>query len=302
MSHRMLGCVLAAHLSMCIGVRPAVAKVRIVATVPSLGALAQAIGGADVDVQVLAAPTQDPHFVDGRPSFIVALNRADLLVYVGLGLEAGWLPALLQNARNPRILTGSPGHLDASTVAGPILEAGGRDRAMGDVHPGGNPHYLVDPRYGANVAAAIATRLAQLDPERAATYRANAVRVRGALARHVADWQRRMAAHRGKPVVAYHRSVVYLCRWLGLKRAGYVEPLPGVPPSPSHLAQLILQMRKSGVKVVVSEPWYDAETARVVASKAGATVVRLPGDVGAPGIRSYEDVIEHLVSGLEKAL
>lgn len=277
------------------------ADVSVVATTPSLGSLAQEVGGGHVSVKTLAQPNQDPHFVDGRPSYVLALNRADLLVYVGLGLEGGWLPDLVTNARNGDIQRGRPGHLDASTAAPRLLEKGG-DRSMGDVHPGGNPHYLYDPRYGVAVAEAIADRLARIDATHADEYRDNARDFASRMKKRIAKWERKMRPHRGEAVVGYHKSLVYLAEWLGLERAGFVEPQPGISPNPRHLAKLILNMKRKGVKAVISEPWYDAESSRVVARRAGAELVRLPGDVGASGVGSYAQLVDRIVDALDHAL
>ncbi len=279
------------------------AEVNVVTTVPVLADLVRQVGGSYVSVHSLAPANQDPHYVDARPSFVLALHRADLLVYVGLGLEVGWLPTLLADARNADIQPGRPGHLDASTVCGPILgKPDGRvDRSRGDLHPSGNPHYLLDPRYGLRVADAIAQRLAMLDPEHAQAYRSAYQAFAQRMRRRIAAWEHTMAPFRGQPIVGYHESLVYLAHWLGLKEAGFVEPLPGISPSPRHLAQLILSMRRQHVRVLLSEPWYDMETARTVAAKSGATLVRLPGGVGSPGIRDYEGYIDAVVRGLSKA-
>ncbi|MFT7621183.1 MAG: zinc/manganese transport system substrate-binding protein [Myxococcota bacterium] len=279
------------------------ARVNVVTTIPSLAALATVVGGDDVVVQRLASPTADPHFVDGRPSFIVALNRADLLVHVGLDLEVGWLPPLLAQARNGAILSGRSGNLDASRVAGPLIGVGAStDRARGDVHAGGSPHFLLDPRMAVNVALAVALRLVELDPPNADRYRQRAAAFKREMAARIKGWERRLAPHTDKPIVSFHASTQYLARWLGLRNIGYIEALPGVAPNASHLAGLILSMRKNKVRVVLSEAWYDAETARVVAAKSGATLFRLPGDVGADGVPTYPALIELIVTGLENAL
>ncbi|MFT5429729.1 MAG: zinc/manganese transport system substrate-binding protein [Myxococcota bacterium] len=279
------------------------ATVGVVATTPSLGALVRAVGGEHVSVKTLAAPTSDPHFVDGRPSFVVALNRADLLVRVGLELETGWLPGLVAQARNSEILPSKAGDFDASTAAGPLLGVGAStDRRLGDVHGAGNPHYLFDPRMGVNVALALAARLSALDPEHKSSYERRASNFKRVMLRRIADWQSRLKPLAGKPIVTFHDSFGYVARWVGLTVTGHIEALPGVPPTAKHLAGLILKMRRLSVGVIVSEAWYDAETARVVASKTGAKLIRLPGDVGAPGIGSYPDLIEHIVQGLESAL
>lgn len=280
------------------------AQVKVVATTPSLAALAREVGGAHVRVTALARPNQDPHFVDGRPNFVVALHRADLLVHVGLGLEAGWLPPLLTNARNSDIQPGRSGNLEAATVIGSRLAVprGQIDRRMGDVHGGGNPHFLYDPRHGVRVAQAIAERLAQIDADHAPAYRQASARFAAAMNQRIQQWEQSMAPHRGQPFVGYHRSTVYLASWLGLEEAGFIEPVPGISPNPRHLARLILAMRQNGVRVVISEPWYNAQNARVVAERSGARFVRLPGGVGVSGVDSYAALIDRMVQDLRQGL
>ncbi len=281
----------------------AVAKIRVVATIPSLGALASEVGGQHVSVRNLAPPTADPHFVDGRPSFVVALSQADLLIHVGLDLEVGWLPPLVQNARNRNIQLGNLGNLDGSMVAGPLIGATqSTDRSQGDVHAGGNPHYLMDPRMAVNVAMGIAKRLIQIDPDNTGDYKSQAVNFKKRMMVRIATWQSRLAKAKGAPLVSYHRSTVYLSRWLGMREIASIEPLPGIQPTPGHLAKVIMAMRREKAKIILSEPWYHAKTARMVAEKAGATLIRLSGDVGVAGINSYANYIERMVSKLEKAL
>lgn len=285
---------LAAFLSLASLSSPAAAKVRIAATIPALGAIAKEVAGPEGSVSVLAPPLQDPHFVDGKPSMILTLNRAQLLIHAGRGLESGWLPPLLTNARNGDIQLGKDGNLDASTVAGPLLEADTPlDRSLGDVHPGGNPHYWLDLRRAPPIADAVAERLARLDPTNATRYRSNAARFRAEVQAKVRGWEQVMAPYRGRGLVPYHKSLVYLEEWLGLKELSTIEPLPGIAPSPSHLAKLILEMRGlDRPPLVVSEPWHNLRTAETVAQKAGAKLVRLPGDVGS--IRGKERYLDHM--------
>lgn len=280
------------------------AEVRVVASVPSLGALVQEVGGDLVHVDTLAAPNQDPHFVDARPNFVLLLHRADLLVQVGLGLEVGWLPPLLTNSRNAAIQLGRPGNLDTSTVCGPLLGVpqGAVDRSMGDVHPGGNPHFLYDPAYALRVAQGIADRLSSLDSAHAANYQANYHAFEGRLQAKMTEWQHLAAPYHGQKFVAFHESTIYLAQFLGLREAGFIEPQPGISPNPRHLAQIILSMRHDGVHLVLGEPWYDAETSRVVAERANASLVRLPGDVGANGVHSYIELLDHIVRSITQAL
>lgn len=286
----------------------ATAETRVVASLPALGAIAREVVGDKGTVTVLAPATQDPHFVDGKPSMMLALNKADVLVDVGLGLEQGWLPPLVTGARNAKIQPGQPGNVDAMALAGTPLEApASLDRALGDVHAGGNPHFWYDPRRVQQVASGLAERLATIDPPNAAAYRANAAAFRARIDEKLPGWQAQMAPFRGRALVPFHKSLVYLEAWLGLRELATVEPLPGIAPSPSHLAGLIVQMRKEQPPaVVVSEPWYNQNIARTVAEKAGTQLVVLPGDVGgAPGTDSYvawmDTVLSRLRAGLEKA-
>lgn len=281
------------------GPAPAPAEVRIVTTIPTLAALATQVGGAHVSVESLAGETMDPHFVDGRPSYALALSRADLLVHVGLGLEDAWLEPLVLASRNGRILPGRPGNLNAARNVSPLLHsrAGEIDRRMGDVHPGGNPHFLYDPNYGIQVAREIADRLAGIDPANADDYRSSFLHFAKALKSRIAQWESEMAPHAGKPFVAFHESTLYLAEWLKLEEFGFIEPVPGISPSPSHLADLIVRMREKDVKVVLTEPWYDVKTARIVAGKAGATLVTIPG-TGGTGAESYAAFIDRLIEDL----
>lgn len=278
-------------------------KVRVVTSLPGLAALAREVSGGLAEVDSLAAPNQDPHFVDGRPSFISKLNRADLLVHIGLELEVGWLPPVVANSRNGKIQAGQPGNLDASLFAGPLMGVpkGPVDRRMGDVHPGGNPHYLMSPRYGQRVAHAIAQRLAEIDPANAGSYRANDENYQKVLDGRIAGWEKQLAPYRGKPVVAYHESTIYLTDWLELKDAGFFEAVPGITPSPSHLTRLIGTMKAQGIKVVIAEPWYDLKTVQIVADKAGAAVAVLPGDVGSADTKTYADMIDRTVQSIAGA-
>lgn len=269
---------------------PALAGPRVVATVPDLGAIAREVGGEGVDVTVLARPTEDPHFVDPRPSFALALSRADLVVVNGLGLEAGWLPTLLTGSRNARVQPGAPGHLDASALVTPRERpAGPVDRAMGDVHPHGNPHYTLDPRHAPPIARAVAERLAAIDPAGADGYRARAEAFAAATDAAVRRWEERAAPLKGAPVVQYHRSFVYLTAWLGLEVVAEIEPKPGVPPTPRHVLTVVRDAQARSVGRVLVEAWHPATAARRVAEETGARLVILPGQT--PEDRTY---LEHV--------
>lgn len=279
---------------------PAFAEVRVAATIPTLAALAREVGGAQVTVEALSLPTQDPHFVDARPSLAVTLNRADLLVMAGLQLEIGWLPVLQNGARNPTILPGGDGLLDCSTVA--ILKevaTGPVDRAKGDIHPGGNPHYLTDPQNAKLCAAAIAAALARIDAAHAAEYRKNAQAFSADLDAKIAGWEKRMAAVRGASVVVYHRSWIYLLDWLGLSEVGSLEPKPGIPPTPSHIAKLLGDMRAKNAKIILQESFYPDATSHLLADKTGATVIEIPG--GPAAGKTYADWMDDLLNRIRTA-
>lgn len=265
-------------------------KVNVIATTEDLAAIAREVGGDRITVDSLAKGYQDPHFVEAKPSFILKLQKADLLIVVGRELEVGWLPPLIQQSRNAKIQQGGPGYLDASSQA-KILEIpqGQITRAMGDVHPSGNPHYWLDPENGKIVARTIAAKLAELRPtdkgyfdQQVATFSA---KVDQALKR----WLTAMAPFKGVNVVTYHRSYPNFVDRFGLNVVGYVEPRPGIPPSPSHTLELIQEMKRQQIKVILMEPYFDRKTPDSIANQTGAKVVVLPPSVG--GEKSITDFI-----------
>ena len=227
---------------------PAAAKLRVVATVPDLAAIALAVGGKRIQVDSLSTPHQDPHFVDARPHLMLKLNRADLLLVIGLQLEVGWLPVLLTGARNGKIQPGNEGYFDCSTEVQlrqvPQMRI---DRSMGDIHPGGNPHYLLHPGNALQLARAVAARMGRLDPEGRKAYQANLKTFSEALQRAHRRWQTRMKPFHGTQVVAFHNAWVYFAEAMGLKIIDYLEPKPGIPPNPAHLLKLIRRMRAAKV-------------------------------------------------------
>ncbi len=286
-----------------LGVSTASANVEIVATVPDLAALAREVGGEKVSITSLSLPTQDPHFVDAKPSLMLKLNRADLLLVVGLELEAGWLPALQGGARNARILSGGSGYLDCSRHVR-LLEAAARpvDRSMGDIHTGGNPHYLFDPRQAASCAKAIAAKLGAVDRANAATYDANLRRFLERLERARAGWERRMAPYRGHPVITFHRSWNYLLDWLGLRSVAELEPKPGIPPTPSHVAAVLSTGRANKVRCVLQESFYPDRTGRLVAKKLDGQLVSLPAGADVASGETYLEHMDHVIDALVGAM
>ena len=280
--------------------RAAAAKVNVVTSIETFADLARKVGGDRVEVKSLSRGYMDPHFVEPKPSLVIDLNRADLLVHVGLELEVGWLPPLVLGARNAKIQLGQPGNLDAS-VGIPILDVPQTkiDRSMGDIHPQGNPHYWVPPGNALIIAREIAERLKAIDPAGAAGYEARLAKFDAELARHRGEWEKRAAALRGTKVVTYHNSWSYVSSWLGLQEVGYVEPKPGIPAPPSHIAQLIGLMRRENVKLILMESFYPRNTVDLVADKAGARAVVLPSDVGAtPAIKDYFDLVDAVIQKL----
>ncbi|MCY1034681.1 zinc ABC transporter substrate-binding protein [Corallococcus sp. BB11-1] len=300
-SLRLFAALLAA--AVCLTAAPALADLKVVATLPDLAAVAKAVGGDKVEVVALALPTQDPHFVDAKPNLALALNRADLLITAGLDLEIGWLPSLQLGARNNRILTGNEGFLDASRfVSLQEVPTTAVDRSQGDVHPGGNPHYLYDPRQGIAVARGIEARMSQLDAKNAATYKANLAKFTQEVQAARPGWEKRLAGLKGAPVIAYHRTTAYLQDWLGFTTVAFLEPKPGIPPNPSHVAQVLAQGKARKVKLVVKEGYYPDGTARLVASKIPAPLIVIPGGTDFRDGQTYVQRIESLVGRLEQGL
>jgi zinc/manganese transport system substrate-binding protein len=282
----------------------AAAPLRVVTTTEDLASLVRDVGGDRVAVESIARGYQDPHFVEAKPSFILKLNRAELLVVVGRELEIGWLPPLIQQSRNSRIQPSAEGYLDASQGARVLdVPTGPVTRAMGDVHPQGNPHYWLDPGNGRRIAQAVQKKLAALRPADAAYFAARLADFDARLTAAEKRWDAAMAPFKGKKVVTYHRSWSNLVGRFGLDVIGYVEPRPGIPPSPSHTFALMQEMKRAGVKILLVEPYFDLKTPNSIARETGAEVVVLPPSVGGmPQARDYIALFDHIVSLLSGAL
>ena len=278
-------------------------KLRIVTSTTDLHDIAHAVGDKRIDAKNIAAGYQDPHFVEAKPSFALQLGKADVFAYVGLDLEVGWMPTLIDAARNPRINRGGRGDVDVSRVI-PVLDVKpGADRSMGDVHPRGNPHYWLHPENGKRIARLFRDKFIELDAEGAATYRANTARFEARIDSLTRALSSQLATIRGKPVVAYHTSWRYFQEFTGMNIVGFIEPKPGVPPSPSHLAGLIQQMKRTGAKVIIMEPFYDRKMPDFVARNTGARVLVLPSSVqGVKGVDDYLELIDYDVRRLAEAL
>lgn len=285
---------------------PAQAQLKVVASTTDLADIAAAVGGRHVQVRNVSEGYQDPHFAEAKPSFVLQLRNADVFAFVGLDLEVGWLSLLVQGARNPKVSPGGAGYVDVSQAIRVLDRATGRvDRGQGDVHALGNPHYWLDPENGRRIAQLFRTKFSALDPRNARSYEANATAFENRLNAAEREWQPLRAQIKGKPVVAYHTSWKYLAEYTGMNLVGFMEPKPGVPPSPSHLAGLILQIRRTGAKVIIMEPWYNRKDADFVAQKTGATVLVLPPSVGGLGRdkpATYVDLLRHDIGVIANAV
>ena len=280
------------------------ATVRVVTTTPDLAAIVRDIGGDFVVVKSIARGNQDPHYVQAKPSFMRTMNQADLLIYTGLELEVGWLPLLIQGARNPKIRPGALGHLDASVGIKRLeIPDGKLDRSMGDVHPEGNPHYMLDPRNGLIVGQTIADKLSQIDPENAEGYQKNLALFQKKLQAKIEMWEARLRGLQGKQIVTYHKLWEYLTDWLHLKIVSQVENKPGIPPSPRHVAELVVRMKANDIILLLSSDYSAPKPAERVAQQAGAKLIVLPASVGGrEGIETYADLFEVIVSQLASGL
>jgi zinc/manganese transport system substrate-binding protein len=287
-------------------VMPAAAqeKLQVVTTIETFADFARRVGGDEVEVQSLSHGYQDPHFVEAKPNLMVVLNRADLLLRVGLDLEIGWLPPLVLGSRNEKIQPGQQGDLDLSTVIEPLdVPTTKIDRSQGDIHPMGNPHYWLPPVNAVRCAKGIRDRLEQLRPERKAYFEGQFKQFVEDLKARAANWEAMAKPLSGLKIVTYHRSWSYVSKWLHLDEVGYIEDRPGIPPSPAHLALLIQTMRTQGVRVILVEDFYNRSIAESVASKTVAKVVPSPSDVGAtPAIKTYFELVDAFLKGLVGAV
>lgn len=278
-------------------------KLNVVTATTDMAALTQEVGGDKVSVESMAKGYQDPHFVEAKPSFLLKLRQADLLVVVGLQLEIGWLPPLITQSGNPRIQVGAPGYLDASQFA-EVMEVpqGTVTRAMGDVHPLGNPHYWLDPDNGRRIARGLASKLAEMDAEDAAYFQARFQDFDKRLTAAEQKWDTEMKPYRGRKVVTYHRSFPNFAQHFGLDVIGYVEPRPGIPPTPTHTVEMIQLMKRENCKVVLVEPYFDLKTPQSIGRETGAqVVVYLPSVGGEKQVTNYFELFDYDIGLLIKA-
>jgi zinc/manganese transport system substrate-binding protein len=278
-------------------------KMNVITSTTDMAALTQEVGGDKVNVEALAKGYQDPHFVEAKPSFLLKLRQADLLIVVGLQLEIGWLPPLITQSGNPRIQVGAPGYLDASQFA-EILEIpqGVVTRAEGDVHPQGNPHYWLDPDNGRRIARGFATKLGEMDPGDAAYFQQRFQDFDKRLSAAEQKWDQEMQSYRGRKVVTYHRSFPNFAKHFGLNVIGYVEPRPGIPPTPSHTLELIQLMKRENCKVILVEPYFDLKTPQSIARGTdGQVIVYLPSVGGEKQVTNYFELFDYDIALLTKA-
>lgn len=280
------------------------ANLKIFACEPEWEALVTELGGDKIEVSSATNALQDPHYIQARPSLISKVRRADLLVCSGAQLEIGWLPMLLKKGNNPKVMPGGNGFLEASQYVKRLDIAESVDRSQGDVHPQGNPHIQTDPRNILLVAGALSKRLAELDPDNAAFYDDKMVDFRQRWSNAIVDWDKRAAVLRGKRVITHHKSWGYLENWLGLDEVATLEPLPGIPPTASHLASLLNQFGDKGADVIIRAPYQSDKPSEWLSERTGIPAVMLPSTVGGSEQASdlfnwFDDIIDRLLNAVE---
>ncbi|MFA6316079.1 MAG: metal ABC transporter substrate-binding protein [Elusimicrobiota bacterium] len=279
------------------------AKVRVAASNSDLGYLCERVAGDLASVESLSSGDQDPHMVDPRPSMVAKIRRADLLLRVGLDIDM-WVDSLLGAGKNPRVVYGSPGYVDAS-VNIPLLQVPKDkvDGSMGDLHIFGNPHYWLDPANGKVMARNIRDGLCRVRPEDCPAFDANLSRLEGELGAALKRWEKTLSPYEGAGIVTYHNSWVYFARRFNLKLLGTLEPKPGVPPSPAHLDRLIKDMASGNARAILVESYFPTKGARKVAATTGAEVLVVPSSAGGqPGVKTYFDLFDAIVGSLARAL
>ncbi|MSU46491.1 MAG: zinc ABC transporter substrate-binding protein [Lacunisphaera sp.] len=279
------------------------AKLRVVATTPDLGALAQEIGGDQIELTTLAKPTEDPHFVDAKPSFIVKLNHADVLVEGGAELELGWLGPLLDGSRNGKLAAGKPGRIVAAEGIYMLEVPATLDRAQGDVHAAGNPHFMCNPANSRIVAEHIARVFSALEPASRPAFAANLKRFEARLEGKISEWRTLLAPNKGTSVVTYHNYWIYFARYFDLKMELFLEPKPGIPPTPAHLAEIITRMKDEHLKLILVQPYQNRKTAETVASHTGGIVLDFPSfPMTSEETQGYVEWMDFLVKSLVKGI
>jgi zinc/manganese transport system substrate-binding protein len=283
---------------------PALADLKVATSLSDLASVAQLVGGKHVSALSLCPGFSDPHFVPAKPSLMKAIQHADVFISTGLELDAGWLPLVLPGSRNPKIQPGARGFVDASQGVDVLEKPSGTvSRAEGDIHPLGNPHYYLDPKALEVVADHLAQVFSDLDAANAAEYAANAKQFGGKIEASLAKWQKQLEPYEGAAILPYHRNFIYFSERFGLKLFGTVEPKPGIPPNPRYISELAASMKKEGVKLVVYQPYYDADAAHQVAKVAGGSALEIASECGGlPGTDDVFSKFDLLVSSIAGAL
>ena len=278
----------------------ALSALNVFACEPEWATLAQELGGDKVSTFAATTARQDPHRIEARPSLIARMRQADLVICSGSELEIGWLPLLLQQSGNARIQAGSPGYFEASQAVARLEIPKVVDRSLGDIHPAGNPHVHLDPRNIAPIADALAARLGQIDAANAAAYRDRAGAFRRRWASALEKWTSLAAPLKGMLVVVYHKDLSYFLAWTGMREAGSLEPKPGLPPTPAHLAELVERIKREPAKAIVFSPYNSPEAARFLSERTGIPSIPLPFTVGGSEKAKdlfglFDDMIERLL-------
>src|SRR6186713_1798029 len=277
--------------------------IKIVTTTTDMKSIAEFIGGNKVSVTSIATGYQNPHFVDPKPSYIISLTKANLFVTVGLDLETGWSPQLLSSSRNTKIQKGTAGYVDASEGVNLLQVPTTANRAEGDIHIYGNPHYWLDPLNGKTIAKNIANGLERVDPSNRSFYEANLVAFNNKIDLKLKEWQGKMAAYKGSKIIAYHNEWVYFEKRFGLEIVDFMEPKPGIPPTPSQLVKVINEVKSNNIKVIISSPYFSTSSSDVVAKQTGVKVVTMATSTGAfPTVKNYFDVFDYDINLLTAAL
>ncbi len=278
-------------------------KLRVVTSLPDLKSITEFIGGDKVDVFAIATGFQNPHFVDPKPSYILKLSKANMFVTVGLDLETGWVPPLLNSARNAGIMKGGAGYVDASANVPLQQVPSSVNRAEGDIHIYGNPHYWLDPAIGKIIARNICDGLVRLDGDDASTFTNNLAKFEASLDTKITEWTAKMQPFKGTKIIAYHNEWVYFEQRFGLHIMDFLEPKPGIPPTPSQLAKVIGEMKRDNMKVIITSPYFKTESADLVARNTGGKVVTLATSVGADeSIKTYIDLFDYNIGKIVDAL
>jgi zinc/manganese transport system substrate-binding protein len=277
--------------------------IKVVTTLTDLKSITELIGGDKVSVSSIATGYQNPHFVDPKPSYIISLSNADMYVTIGLDLETGWSPQLLASSRNTKIQKGSAGYVDASEGIGLQQVPTSANRAEGDIHIFGNPHYWLDPLNGKVIARNIANGLERVDPADKAIFETNLQTFYKTIDSKMKDWQAKMAPFKGAKIIAYHNEWVYFEKRFGLQIVDFMEPKPGIPPTPSQLVKVINEVKSNAIKVIISSPYFSTSSSDVVAKQTGVKVLTMATSTGAfPTVKNYYDVFDYDINLLTAAL